>query len=73
MKTKTAEEMAKKERDRSGKRSVKFHGGKPLIGIEELRGYYFAHGDHGSGSKFNKTVEKIAEYCRVEVSKEITS
>ena len=33
--------------------------------------YYFAHGDHGSGSKFNKTVEKIAEYCRVEVSKEM--
>ena len=41
------------------------------IGLEELRGYCFAHGDHGSGSKFNKTVEKIAEYCRVEVSKEI--
>ena len=41
------------------------------IGIAELNGYYFGHGDHGSGTRFNKTVEKIAEYCRVEVSKEI--
>ena len=64
--------MTKKEhKERGGKRSVKFHGAKPTIGIEELKGYYFAHGDHGSGNKFNKTVEKIAEYCRVEVSKEI--
>ena len=36
-----------------------------------MRGYYFTHGDHGSGSKFNRTVEKIAKYCMVEVSKEI--
>ena len=64
--------MTRKEhKERSGKRAVKFHGGRALIGIEELKGYYFAHGDHGSGNKFNKTVEKIAEYCRVEVSKEI--
>ena len=64
--------MTKKEhKDRGDKRSAKFNGQRTLIGIEELRGYYFAHGDHGSGSKFNKTVEKIAEYCRVEVSKEI--
>ena len=63
--------MSKKEKIREVKRANKFHGGKPTIGIEELRGYYFAHGDHGAGSKFNKTVEKIADYCRVEVSKEI--
>ena len=44
---------------------------KDYIGILELKGYYFGHGDHGSGTRFNKTVEKIAEYCRVEVSKEI--
>ena len=49
----------------------KYQNGKPSIGLEELRGYYFTHGDHGSGNRFNKTVEKIAEYCRVEVSKEI--
>ena len=61
--------MAKK-RERDGKRTMKFNAQRG-IGIEELRGYYFAHGDHGSGSKFNKTVEKIAKYCRVEVSKEI--
>ena len=62
--------MTKKEKERQGKRTVKFNGQRTFIGLEELRGYYFAHGDHGSG-KFNKTVEKIAEYCRVEVSKEI--
>ena len=43
---------------------------KKYIGIEEVKGYYFGHGDHGSGTRFNKTVEKIAEYCRIEISKE---
>ena len=66
-----AKEMAKKEKERSGNRAIKFNGQRTIIGLKELRGYYFAHGDHGSGNKFNKTVEKIAEYCRVEVSKEI--
>ena len=61
--------MSKKER--SGNRSNRFYSAKPSVGIEELKGYYFTHGDHGSGSKFSKTVEKIADYCRVEVSKEI--
>ena len=59
-----------KAKVRDGKRVTKFHGDRQLIGLEELRGYYFTHGDHGSGNRFNKTVEKIAEYCRVEVSKE---
>ena len=59
------------KKERGDKRSAKFNGKKTVIGTEELRGYYFAHGDHGAGSKFNKTVEKIAEYCRVEVSKEV--
>ena len=62
--------MTKEDKDRRTRRSMKF-GGKPTIGLEELRGYYFTHGDHGSGNKFNKTVQKKAEYCRVEVSKEI--
>ena len=59
-----------KDSKRNGNRFGKYKEQK-FIGTEELRGYYFAHGDHGAGSKFNKTVEKIAEYCRVEVSKEI--
>ena len=64
--------MAKKEsKDWDGKRMTKYNGGRATIGIEELKGYYFTHGDHGSGSKFSKTVEKIADYCRVEVSKDI--
>ena len=60
-----------KDKVRNEKRAVKFHGDRKHISVEELRGYYFTHGDHGAGSKFNKTVEKIGEYCRVEVSKEI--
>ena len=60
-----------KNKDRNRKRAGKFYGDRQHIGLEELKGYYFAHGDHGFGSKFNKAVEKIAEYCRVEVSKEI--
>ena len=63
--------MTKDEKDRRTKRSMKHSAHRTTIGTEELRGYYFAHGDHGSGNKFNKTVEKIAEYCRVEVSKEV--
>ena len=60
-----------KDKVRNDKRAGKFHSDRRYIGLKELKGYYFAHGDHGSGSKFNKTVEKIAKYCRVEVSKEI--
>ena len=59
-----------KNNNRNGKRVGEFKEQK-IIGLKELRGYHFAHGDHGSGNKFNKTVEKIAQYCRVEVSKEI--
>ena len=61
----------KKEKERGSSRSTKFKEHRNIVGLEELRGYYFAHGDHGSGNKFNKTVEKIAEYCQVEVSKEV--
>ena len=70
--TRKQEAMTKVEmKHRSSKRMAQYNGGKGIIGTEELRGYYFSHGDHGSGNKFNKTVEKIAEYCRVEVSKEV--
>ena len=44
---------------------------KVYLGLPDLKGYYFGHGDEESGAKFNKTVEKIADYCRIEISKEI--
>ena len=59
-----------RDKDRRSNRIGKFNSQRSF-GLEELKGYVFAHGDHGAGSKFNKTVEKIADYCRVEVSKEI--
>ena len=60
-------------KDKSKDRGAKKRAGteQKYIGIEELKGYYFGHGEHGSGPRFNKTVEKIAEYCQVNVSKEI--
>ena len=60
-----------KSKDRDAKRAGKFYGEAGHIGIVELKGFYFGRGDHGSGNRFNKTVEKIVEYCRVEVSKDI--
>ena len=62
-----------KSKDRDEKRRTgKFYGAnKEYIGIAELKGFYFGHGDHGSGNRFNRTVEKIAEYCRVEARKDI--
>ena len=36
-----------------------------------MEGYYFGHGDERSGAKFNKVVEKIADYARLEISKDI--
>ena len=62
-----------KSKDRDAKRAGRHYGENKYIGIAELKGFYFGHGDHGAGTKFyfNKTVEKIAEYCRVEVSKDI--
>ena len=59
-----------RDKERRSNRIGKFNSQR-TFGLEELRGFCFAHGDLGSGSKFNKTVEKIAKYCRVEVSKEI--
>ena len=60
-----------KSKNRDATKAGRSSSEKNYIGILELKGYYFGHGDHGSGTRFNKTVEKIAEYCRVEVSKEI--
>ena len=36
------------------------------IGIPELEGYYFGHGDERSGTRFNRAVEKLADYARIE-------
>ncbi len=58
-----------KSKDRDAKRAGRTE--KIYTGITELRGYYFGHGEENSGTRFNKTVEKIAEYCRIEISKEI--
>ena len=57
-----------KSKDRDAKKAGRFVERYP--GIPELRGYYFGHGEEGSGNRFTKIVEKIAEYCRIEVSKE---
>ena len=35
------------------------------IGIPELEGYYFGHGDERSGTRFNRVVEKLADYARI--------
>ena len=58
-----------KSKDRDAKRAGRTE--KTYTGILELRGYYFGHGEENSGTRFNKTVEKIAEYCRIEISKEV--
>ena len=58
-----------KSRDRDARRAGRFV--KKKTGIPELEGYYFGHGDERSGAKFNKVVEKIADYARLEISKDI--
>ena len=59
-----------KSKDRDAKKAGRLVE-KPYLGLPELKGYYFGHGEESSGAKFNKTVEKIAEYCRIEISKEV--
>ena len=58
-----------KSKDRDARRAGKFV--KKKTGIPELEGYYFGHGEERSGAKFNKVVEKIADYARLEISKDI--
>ena len=58
-----------KSKDRDAKKAGRTE--KTYIGISELQGYYFGHGDESSGARFHKTMEKIAEYCRIEISKEV--
>ena len=37
----------------------------------EFQNYYFGHGEDRSGARFAKVVEKIADYFRIELSKDI--
>ena len=41
------------------------------IGIPELEGYYFGHADERAGSRFNRVVEKLADYARIEYGMKI--
>ena len=52
-------EMTKDEKDRRTKRSMKHYANRTSVGLDELRGNYFAHGGHGSGNKVNKTNGKL--------------
>ena len=38
---------------------------KKKTSIPELEGHFFGHGDKRSGAKFNRVVEKIADYARL--------
>ena len=58
-----------KSKDRDARRAGRFV--KRMTGIPELEGYTFGHGEERSGAKFNKVVEKIADYARLEISKDI--
>ena len=46
-----------KSKDRDAKRAGRTE--KTYTGILELRGYYFGHGEENSGTRFNKTVDKL--------------
>ena len=59
-----------KSRDRDAKKAGRLPKRRE-IGIPELAGYYFSHGEDRSGAKYNKVVEKIADYFRIELSKDI--
>ena len=58
-----------KSKDRDAKKAGRFV--KRKSGIPELEGYYFSHGEERAGARFNKVVEKIADYARLEISKDI--
>ena len=57
--------MKAKSKTRDAKLATRFNScGK--IGIPELEGYYFGHGDERAGSRFNRVVERLADYARIE-------
>ena len=54
-----------KSKTRDAKNAAKFlMRGK--IGIPELEGYYFGHGDERAGARFNRVIERLADYARIE-------
>ena len=50
-----------KSKNRDAKRTSRFIS-RGKLGIPELEGYYFGHGDERAGSRFNRVVEKLADY-----------
>ena len=57
--------MKAKSKTKDAKRATRFSN-RGKIGIPELEGYYFGHGDERSGTRFNRAVEKLADYARIE-------
>ena len=53
-----------KSKTRDAKNSARFVS-RGKIGIPELEGYYFGHGDERAGSRFNRVIEKLADYARI--------
>ena len=51
---------------KSKTRDAKLTTFRGKIGIPELEGYYYGHGDERSGSRFNRVVEKLADYAHIE-------
>ena len=59
-----------KSRDRDARKAGK-SSTRRAIGIPELERYYFSHGVDRSGARYNKVIDKIADYARIEISKDI--
>ena len=57
--------MKAKSKTRDAKMAARF-ASRGKIGIPELEGYYFGHGDKRSGTRYNRVVEKLADYARIE-------
>ena len=54
-----------KSKTRDAKNAARFVS-RGKVGIPELEGYYFGHGDERAGSRFNRVIEKLADYARIE-------
>ena len=56
--------MKAKSKTRDARIAGKFIS-RGKIGIPELEGFYFGHSDERAGSRFNRVVEKLADYARI--------